>query len=339
MAVPVNTNKRAETDGFLSAWFAVANEGDGGEIYAYTDSRPDPKTLRGGAGIHWYKTSHMWHASLFTPVRAQDFYVVGNTPRWGNLPITSLFQPFPLEFGEWETLDVNKPYPKRDRDGFIVATITHVQDANRGWIIGRQTVGNDLAPCAAASMHVYDRSDSYQYVESFCMPVVKGNDFQIDYTPTYYTPKVTAYWIALGSSHKMLPLESRRPNEINAAETNGILIGYLYAGRSAMPLFDNSEGTLNLFTSKTEDFKNQVLVTRTTAQYSDGVEKWIPYNSATAVVHKGTYYRAQFDQTPGSAVTATIRRFGAEPDKKIVDGQAASPSSWKTPFIPARMAW
>ena len=62
---------------------------------------------------------------------------------------------------------------KRDKDGFIVATITHVQDANRGWIIGRQTVGNDLAPCAAASMHVYDRSDSYQYVESFCMPVVK----------------------------------------------------------------------------------------------------------------------------------------------------------------------
>jgi hypothetical protein len=28
-----------------------------------------------------------------------------------------------------------------------------------------------------------------------------------------------------------------------------------------------------------------------------------------------------------------IRRFRAKPDKKIVDGQAASPSSWKTPFI------
>jgi hypothetical protein len=119
----------------------------------------------------------MWHASLFTPVRAQDFYVVGNTPPWGNPPITGLFQPFLLEFGEWEPLDVNKLYPKRDKDGFIVATIKHVQDANRGSIMGRQTVGNDLAPCAAASMHVYNRSDSYRYVESFCMPVVKGNDF------------------------------------------------------------------------------------------------------------------------------------------------------------------
>jgi hypothetical protein len=35
----------------------------------------------------------------------------------------------------------------------------------------------------------------------------------------------------------------------------------------------------------------------------------------------------------------TIRRFGAKPDKKIVDRQAASPSSWKTPCIAIRMAW
>jgi hypothetical protein len=33
------------------------------------------------------------------------------------------------------------------------------------------------------------------------------------------------------------------------------------------------------------------------------------------------------------ALWQAIRRFRAKPDKKIVDGQAASPSSWKTPFI------
>jgi len=33
------------------------------------------------------------------------------------------------------------------------------------------------------------------------------------------------------------------------------------------------------------------------------------------------------------------RRFRAKPDKKIVDGQAASPSSWKTPFIATCMVW
>ena len=36
---------------------------------------------------------------------------------------------------------------------------------------------------------------------------------------------------------------------------------------------------------------------------------------------------------------AVLRRFRAKPDKKIVDGQAASPSSWKTPFIATCMVW
>ena len=33
------------------------------------------------------------------------------------------------------------------------------------------------------------------------------------------------------------------------------------------------------------------------------------------------------------------RRFGAKPDKKVVDGQAAMPSSWKTPCIAERRTW
>jgi hypothetical protein len=36
---------------------------------------------------------------------------------------------------------------------------------------------------------------------------------------------------------------------------------------------------------------------------------------------------------------SVIRRFGAQPDKMIVDRQTASPSSWKTPCIATRMAW
>jgi len=40
-----------------------------------------------------------------------------------------------------------------------------------------------------------------------------------------------------------------------------------------------------------------------------------------------------------SSTSASIRRFRAKPDKKIVDGQAAGPSSWKTPFIATCMVW
>jgi hypothetical protein len=35
---------------------------------------------------------------------------------------------------------------------------------------------------------------------------------------------------------------------------------------------------------------------------------------------------------------SSFRRFGAKPDKKIVDRQAVSPSSWKTPFMAVWMA-
>ena len=37
-------------------------------------------------------------------------------------------------------------------------------------------------------------------------------------------------------------------------------------------------------------------------------------------------------------VSCLFRRFRAKPDKQIVDRQAASPSSWKTPFMAAWMA-
>jgi hypothetical protein len=45
------------------------------------------------------------------------------------------------------------------------------------------------------------------------------------------------------------------------------------------------------------------------------------------------------EATERSRLAICVRRFRAKPDKKIVDGQAASPSSWKTPFIATCMVW
>src|SRR5580704_2070553 len=53
----------------------------------------------------------------------------------------------------------------------------------------------------------------------------------------------------------------------------------------------------------------------------------------------GSCYRITrtLDLREGGEQLGCIRRFGAKPDKKIVDRQAASPSSWKTPFMAAWM--
>src|SRR4029077_6821143 len=65
----------------------------------------------------------------------------------------------------------------------------------------------------------------------------------------------------------------------------------------------------------------------------------------SAVAHKlhSTPQQDSMNLIPGEGKTSSrlpaFRRFGAKPDKKIVDRQAASPSSWKTPCIATRMAW
>jgi intein/homing endonuclease len=51
------------------------------------------------------------------------------------------------------------------------------------------------------------------------------------------------------------------------------------------------------------------------------------------------FLRAFMYRTPTGRGWIGASRFGAGPDKKFVDRQAASPSSWKTPFIATVMAW
>ena len=58
----------------------------------------------------------------------------------------------------------------------------------------------------------------------------------------------------------------------------------------------------------------------------EGLEK----ATVTAVDELATLYARPSERV--------LRRFRAKPDKQIVDRQAASPSSWKTPFMAAWMA-
>ncbi|SDF31914.1 MAC/Perforin domain-containing protein [Bradyrhizobium brasilense] len=304
-----NINYRATTDGFVSAHLRVNVENDGSEVYGLTDSASDPKTCRASAGCHWYKDEHMWSGSLFMPVRAKEYYNLSFTPRWGGSVAAAYFQSFPLALGEWERLEPNIRYPKREQDGFVVARLQHAQDGNRGNISGRQSaLGQDLAQCVASSIHWYDHSDTCIAAESFCMPVVKGSDFIVDFVPTYGNPLVEAYWIPIGASNKMLPLERREINKINVADTNGILFGYLNAGGGS----DSAEGTLSLTVAENEDLKNPVTVTGTNVQYCERYNKFIPCNSVTAVVRKGTSYRAVF-KVDAAPVTAVVSWVGIVP--------------------------
>ncbi len=302
LPVQANENVRAQTDGFLYATaqidFGFSHEGDGGEIYAYTAGHPDPRATlearRGSASVHWYQLEHLLCASVFTPVRANDWYNLAYTPRWGNLPLTIQFQPFPLELGDWVALPINQ-IQTAQQDGFVVAYIDYGENGGRGFITGSQTVGGTLTDCVASSVHWYYSSDTAIATESFCMPVVKGSEFRVSLTATAGNPNASAFWISLGPSYR---LEAPAPYTVgtgNLAQTNGFLIGFVSAQSTPLSIIpDNGEGYLDLQTAQTPDFANATTVARATAQVSHLGDKLIPYNSATAVIAKGSWFRAMF---------------------------------------------
>jgi hypothetical protein len=296
-----NTNRQAETDGFLSAWIALAGDGHSTEVRAYTDSTPYPQSRRSIASIDWRGENRMRDANVFTPVRAGDHARVEVVARVGTPAVSILFQPFPLALGAWSLLKFNTPYPKRDQDGFVVASIWG-GNGDRGLIFGRQKIGQELARCAAASMHLY--SDFQNGVQSFCMAVPKGSDFQIDFTPTNGNPSCAVSWIPMGASNRMQPLSRPQVNQISKAETNGILTGYVET--------PGGVASLKIEVSETQDFKNPVILSRTTVQHRH--DRYVPNNSATAVVRKGTWFRASLAWDDGSdQANAGLTWVGIEP--------------------------
>jgi hypothetical protein len=302
-AIPgqLNTNVQAATDGFLSALMSTVNDGDGSETYANTDGDPNPATKRASAGVHQYGWQQINKGSLFIPVRANDYYSVAYSPRWGTVANGMAFQPFPLDFGDWEQLSFGQLYPARDRDGFVVASIYYHGDGNQGFIVGSQVVKGALTPCAASSVHWYDDHSLAVATESFCMPVVKGADFQIDLTNTSGSVSGLVFWIPMGLSHRMQPLDDLyKANQGNRASTHGILTGYLSqpdnpAWDIGIAKYPGGPSTLTLQTATTDDFANPTVLGQATVQYCTQVDLRIECNSATAVIAKGSWFKAAVD--------------------------------------------
>jgi len=317
-AIPgqLNANVQAATDGFLGAAANAANKGDGGEIYAVSDANPNPATRRASAGVHQYldllsrASEQITLASLFTPVRANDYYNVTYAPRWGTVASGMTFQPFPLDFGDWEQLSFNQTYSGRDRDGFVVASINYGQDGNRGFAIGSQVVNGQMSRCAGSSVHWYESEPNTKVATaSFCMPVVRGASFIIELTNTYGSIDGSVFWIPMGSSHRMLPLAFYHIDQVNQAKTHGILTGFVSQDNDQPYNPGNPPATSIVFlqTAAAEDFSNANFVGVATVEYCTGCDKRIQFNSTTAVIGKGSWFRTTIDTgVPCNAVSSWV---------------------------------
>jgi MAC/Perforin domain len=334
----VETNIQAMTDGFLSVLLNVLSSndwgGNRGEVYVFTDGSPHPGTWIAGTGVD--NGGHMDpgigsaegaeipikinQASVFAPIRRGDYYKVGYNRRFGNLNTNVTFQPFPLGFGAWEPLSFNQLYNGRDKDGFVVAAVYH-DGGQWASIIGSQAVNGVLTPCVGSYMDATVPGWT-PFVDvlttSFCMPVVKGSSFRIDLK---LKPLVDAnaiakslFWIPMGPSHRLLPLDFYRPNETNQAHTHGVVTGYLswpddHSKSNHHPTFP---AVLTIQSALTQNFVNPSTVGFATVQGPPPEAAVVPYNTATAFIAKGCWFRAS-TASQSTGYSATVSWFGIVP--------------------------
>jgi hypothetical protein len=281
MDVKPNTVQHAPADGFLTARIEARAENDGGEVYIFSDGSSDPTTQRASAGVRWWRDQEIKDNSAFVPIRKGDYYKIFHGERWGSPGVTGRFQPFPVGFGAWEALELNKIYEKRDVDGFVVLGMVHDKDGDRTVALGRQ--GPDMKAYVATSYHWYDHSDVRIHAGSFCMPVPKGNDFKIDYVQTGGGFK-QAFWIPMGRLYRQMGLEPRGTNESYLAETDGMLFGYVAA--------NNATGSLSVQMAQSEELSNPEILSSGTALYKTDSDKLVPYAAVAAIIPAGQTYRA-----------------------------------------------
>ncbi len=184
-----------------------------GDAHAYSDGNPDPATVRAAISMHHGKVDHTSAASLLTPVRAGDWYKAGYSVILPFVPPVIQFQPIALGLGAWEELAVGTVYPGRDVDGFVVGVIAYRWDGFRGALVGSQEIGSAMTPYAISSVHRSTDSGTAATTESFCMPVARGTRFMVAAQPTVGIPEVSAHFIPMGPSRKLLPPQYRRERD------------------------------------------------------------------------------------------------------------------------------
>jgi len=306
VGVELSDNLAAQGDGFLFGWIASVNiENSGGQIVASSDNTPNPTQIRATACCHYNEPEHIWSGSLLTPVRAGDYYNITWNPEWYVQETFAAFQPFPLGFGEWEEFPCNQIQSGRPQDGFVLGRLWNDWDGQRANLIGQQVVGGQMTNCAAASIHVWADGDVRINQESFCMPVVAGADFQVLFQVEDGWPGCQCFWIPIGAAYRMKPLLFLDPNRINTADDNGIVTAFMQAQVPDDPFLGSTEGSLGLGASQAADYSNPITRAQTAVQNTPFPGKFIPFNTAAAIVRQGETYNATFSQS-GGAVNCTV---------------------------------
>jgi hypothetical protein len=332
----------AATDGFLCGMVEAADL-EHGYFRAYTDDTDPPHACVAAMLARQVGSTTANQASLFTPVRAKDRYHIKSEYQFEQPATSAFFQPFPLEFGAWQTAFHEVPQtaadwtaeqparalrgipanlelkPKRaDTDGFLVVLIEQSgEEGNRGVVYGYQgptKSRSSFSICAGASAQYDTDKEALHDAQSFCMPVPRGSYYGVFSIPGSLTgavkkdPAIQARWIPIGPSYRMSAPAWIDPKAKIRATTDGILFGCVAANRTD----EISVGKMTLEVSKSGDFSAPVVLAKTAAEFSRSEDKFFEVNSTACVVSKGDWFRGVYAVSEGAA-EAVVKWVGIEP--------------------------
>lgn len=323
-----DTNIRADSEGFLCVTTGTAESKDSGnECRLFSDSSAQPQRLVGAAAVqtHWAIVSAVPIApepvyntaaqSAFVPIRAADYFRIDTAVHLGSAgDKVAEFQPFRLGLGQWteEAPSGGKLSPgtlyTSAADGFLLV-IVGAQKADSQCacdIVGYQDTAAGFIPVCAASMAWVPSTFATIGCASFCMPVAKGLQFQVNLcvASNLDAPIITMQWIPMVGRQRMGNAQQINPVTAGSqAKTNGILFGTLYASDSD----SNYQGDLILRATPDPTFiggrisRSQVFAT--TPWYVRPTP--IRCGAACIAVSEGSWYHAEFASSGTDQLSAS----------------------------------
>jgi hypothetical protein len=290
-------------DGFAISLIHAVGEGDRGTLGGQCNSDSNPTVYRGKASQHYYplKNHHIPNASITMPAPAADSFVMTEGASSGNPSrqawYIGLGSVDDAVLGDWQDVPFGQTYTPGS-DGFIAAWIESAQNGARGEIHCAQVAGQQRTLLAASSMHEWGGDDIHVPCNSFCLPVRKGDTYDmVLYNSDGLALNAKAYFLPMSDSLRFFkPYDQRQGNlTYHATDSDGFLVACIgVAG-------DGDRAFVTLHSHPDE----QMLDSRgglasTSMNFYPLANTYVPFNTAMIPVAKGNSYKAQFVITSGN---------------------------------------
>lgn len=286
-----------------------AAEGSRGHVQIACGADISPELGRGSAvggaaSMHRYRRGDIWIEStaICVPVPQGAQFSVRAIDGAGRASTNVVAVETNLNFGQWRYVDVFRGGVGAatthsfvaDGDGFIFCSLVADDNGARGYV----TCSVNGTVLAAASVHVYDRSDCHIRYASCCVPYAKGSRVEIRAEGTSGKIGVAPWQIPVSPAWRFTPPQRLQLGEKLLAPTDGFLNGVVMVEENG------PRGVLRLYSFKELPASNIApnmyppMAAVAVHKYTQS-DRWISHASGMVPAGKGSTVWADLEATAG----------------------------------------